>query len=69
MSSKTQTEIDIDRIYEIQSLLERIKTLDDIDCVKNLRAEFIKVDEYHAKLESCSEHNETDGKLIKTDIK
>ena len=54
---KAQTEVDFDRIFDIKSELDRIKCLDDIDCIKKIRAEFTKVDALYAELDKVSEYD------------
>ena len=52
---KTQTTVDFDRIYDIKSELDRIKCLDEIECIKKIRVEFKKIDEWHEELDKVTE--------------
>ena len=64
---KTQTEVDFDRIYDLKSEIEKIKCLDgDIEVIKRIRAEFVKIDEWHEELDKVTQFDQ-DGKIIKTD--
>ncbi|CDW76908.1 UNKNOWN [Stylonychia lemnae] len=68
MSDKNQNQVDQDRIYDIQKELERIKSLDDIVSIKNLRKEFEKIDIFHESLDKCSNYDETSQKLLSVDV-
>ncbi len=52
---KTQKEVEFDRIYDIKSELDRMKCLDDIECIKKMRSEFAKIDEWHEELDKVTE--------------
>ena len=48
MSSKEQSKVDFDRLYDMKNEVERLRCLDpDIECMKAIRAEFAALDEWH----------------------
>ena len=52
---RTQTEVDFDRIYDLKSEIEKIKCLDaDIEAIRKLRAEFVKIDDWHGELDKVT---------------
>jgi hypothetical protein len=52
---RTQTEVEFDRIYDLKSEIEKIKCLDgDIEVIRKLRAEFVKIDDWHGELDKVT---------------
>lgn len=51
---RTQTEVDFDRIYDLKSEIEKIKCLGDIEVIRKLRAEFVKIDDWHGELDKVT---------------
>lgn len=45
--------ITLDRIYDVQADLERMKSLDEIDVIKNLKVEFQKLNSWHKELDEA----------------
>lgn len=66
LKDKTQTEVDFDRIYDIKGELERMKALDDFTIIKDVKAQFAMIDEWHEELDKVTESDE-EGRVIKVD--
>ncbi|TNV84393.1 hypothetical protein FGO68_gene805 [Halteria grandinella] len=66
LKDKTQTEVDFDRIYDIKGELERMKALDDFTIIKDVKAQFAMIDEWHEELDKVTESDE-EGRVINVD--
>jgi hypothetical protein len=47
--------VPLTRLYEIEKELERIKILDEIECIGKVKLELEKIDNWHLDLEKMNE--------------
>ncbi len=56
LALSSRDKVDFDRIYDIKNEVERLKCLDnDIECMRNIRAQFAAIDEWHSQLDTVTQ--------------